>query len=256
VNQKPAEIPPFIDELPELDFQEFPKMARLNRDVVITEKIDGTNAQILIVPVTAENNSAVANPGICLCGDFLIRAGSRNRWLASGKQDNAGFAAWVSENRNDLVKLGPGRHFGEWWGRGIQRNYGLDHRRFSLFNVGRWYIDADVSHYPGEEIDRWGRDLHNFPRVKIFSLETNANGGTTTVEGPQCCHVVPTLWRGNFHDCKIERSLDLLRRGGSLAAPGFAKAEGIVIYHEAAKKCFKVTLENDESPKSLVTPGT
>lgn len=31
-------------------FQEFPKMARLSRECVITEKIDGTNAQILVTP--------------------------------------------------------------------------------------------------------------------------------------------------------------------------------------------------------------
>lgn len=30
------------------DFIEFPKMARLSREVVVTEKIDGTNAQIFI----------------------------------------------------------------------------------------------------------------------------------------------------------------------------------------------------------------
>lgn len=32
----------------DLEFQEFPKMARLSRDIIITEKIDGTNAQLLI----------------------------------------------------------------------------------------------------------------------------------------------------------------------------------------------------------------
>ncbi|MES2133853.1 MAG: RNA ligase family protein [Bacteroidota bacterium] len=31
-----------------LDFLEFPKMPRLSREVIITEKIDGTNAQLLI----------------------------------------------------------------------------------------------------------------------------------------------------------------------------------------------------------------
>ena len=31
-----------------LEFLEFPKMARLSREIIITEKIDGTNAQILI----------------------------------------------------------------------------------------------------------------------------------------------------------------------------------------------------------------
>ena len=36
------------------------------------------------------------------------------------------------------MALGPGRHFGEWWGQGIQRGYALKEKRFSLFNVTRW----------------------------------------------------------------------------------------------------------------------
>ena len=31
-------------------FQPFSKIARLNRDCVITEKLDGTNAQVHVVP--------------------------------------------------------------------------------------------------------------------------------------------------------------------------------------------------------------
>lgn len=33
-----------------VDFQSFPKIGRLNRDCVITEKIDGSNGQIHIFP--------------------------------------------------------------------------------------------------------------------------------------------------------------------------------------------------------------
>ena len=104
------------------DFQEFPKMARLSREVIVTEKIDGTNAQV------------------CISDDGTVRAGSRTRWITP-EDDNVGFAAWVRENEDCLRQLGPGRHFGEWWGAGIQRRYGLDHRRFSLFNVARWGIE-------------------------------------------------------------------------------------------------------------------
>lgn len=92
----------------------FPKIARLSRECIITEKIDGTNAQILI------ND------------DGTYKVGSRNRWIEVGN-DNYGFALWVSQNIEELRKLGPGRHYGEWWGLGIQRNYGLFERRFSLF---------------------------------------------------------------------------------------------------------------------------
>lgn len=90
-----------------MEFVEFPKMPRLSRECVITEKIDGTNAQIFI----ADD-----------CETMLI--GSRTRWITP-ENDNAGFARWCMEHKEDLLRLGPGRHFGEWWGQGIQRNYGL-----------------------------------------------------------------------------------------------------------------------------------
>lgn len=176
-----------------MEFQGFPKMPRLSREVIISEKLDGTNAQILI---TAD-------------GEML--AGSRTRWITP-EDDNYGFARWVKENRAELCKLGFGRHFGEWWGQGIQRNYGLKEKRFSLFNVARWSDDA----------------------VR-----------------PACCHVVPELYRGPFNTNIIELELDLLRTDGSKAAPGFFKPEGIVIFHTAANMGFKKTLDKDEQPKSV-----
>lgn len=100
-------------------FSEFPKIARLSRECVITEKIDGTNAQVFI----GED------------GEFLT--GSRTRWITPDN-DNAGFARWAMEHKDELMMLGPGKHYGEWWGHGIQRNYGLKEKRFSLFNVSRW----------------------------------------------------------------------------------------------------------------------
>lgn len=102
-----------------VEFVEFPKMPRLSREIVVTEKIDGTNAQVHIGD------------------DGLILAGSRTRWITP-ENDNFGFAAWVRDNADELAKLGPGSHFGEWWGAGIQRRYGLTEKRFSLFNVDRW----------------------------------------------------------------------------------------------------------------------
>jgi hypothetical protein len=107
-----------------MDFTGFPKIARFNREVIVTEKIDGTNAQIHI-----DDTGAV------------LTAGSRNKWITP-TDDNAGFARWASENTAELLRLGPGSHFGEWWGAGIQRRYGLTEKRFSLFNVSRWGDDA------------------------------------------------------------------------------------------------------------------
>ena len=71
------------------DFLEFRKIPRLSRTVVITEKIDGTNGCIYI----GED------------GDFLV--GSRTRWITP-ETDNHGFARWCVENKEELLKLGPG----------------------------------------------------------------------------------------------------------------------------------------------------
>lgn len=101
------------------EFEGFGKIPRLYRDIVITEKLDGTNAQILVTP------------------DGEVHAASRNRWITPEK-DNYGFARWVEENKDQLVRLGPGRHFGEWWGQGIQRRYDKNCKTFSLFNVHKF----------------------------------------------------------------------------------------------------------------------
>lgn len=176
-----------------MEFTDFPKMARLSREVIITEKIDGTNAQIAVTD------------------DGEIFTGSRTRWITPD-DDNAGFAAWAQAHKDELLKLGPGRHFGEWWGQGIQRKYGLTEKRFSLFNVSRW-ADDDVR--------------------------------------PACCGIVPELWRGIFSMADIDGVISALRTNGSAAAPGFMKPEGIVIFHVAAGIGFKKTLEKDEMPKSF-----
>lgn len=175
-----------------MEFEEFPKIPRLRRDCVITEKIDGTNAQ---VHITEE-------------GEIL--AGSRSRYLTPG-DDNFGFAAWVDKHKAELLTLGPGRHFGEWWGSGIQRKYGLTggDKRFSLFNVGRWA----------------GKEL------------------------PACVGLVPVLYQGPFSSEVVDSIIADLAKNGSRVAPGFMNPEGIVVYHAAARSLFKVTIEKDEEPK-------
>ena len=208
------------------EFQPFPKMARLKRAVVITEKIDGTNAAIRIVDsrtdhLFSEHDAEAFIAKVEVDGGYLgFLAQSRNRFLTPEK-DNYGFAGWVQHNAVELAELGEGIHFGEWWGMGIQRNYGLKERRFSLFNSGRWVnLSAD-----------W--------------LE-EADGRT---QAPACCHVVPVLAHQDLSDTNVDRVLDMLRKQGSVAAPGFMRPEGIVVYHTHAKTYFKRTLENDEMGK-------
>lgn len=100
-----------------MNFIKWPKIPRLENEIFhISEKIDGTNACIVITD------------------DGDIGAQSRTR-LITPEDDNYGFARWVNNNAEQLVdNLGPGHHFGEWWGQGIQRGYGLTEKRFSLFN--------------------------------------------------------------------------------------------------------------------------
>lgn len=194
------------------EFQPWPKIARLNRDIVITEKLDGTNAAIGIIPCDMPGCLGVASD--CRA---IVYAQSRTR-LITPEADNFGFAAWVRDNAETLVMdLGPGLHFGEWWGRGIQRNYGLDERRFSLFNT-----------------KRFGPQLDHEP------FATPSLG------------VVPVLYEGPYGEhFPVAGVLMDLRYKGSAAAPGFMKPEGIVVWHTAARTMFKVTLEGDEAPKGV-----
>lgn len=192
------------------EFQEFPKIARLSRHCIISEKIDGSNGQVLITE----------------SGDVF--AGSRNRWLTP-QSDNFGFAAWVEANRALLLMLGPGRHFGEWWGCGIQRGYGLKEKRFSLFNASRW-CNYD------EEPDK----IHT-EDPRIVKMQEKLPEGLSTV---------PVIHEGQFTTEACQSAIELLRNKGSYAAPGFMNPEGIVVYHVAAGIGFKKTLEKDGQPKS------
>lgn len=196
-----------------LCFQKFPKMARLSRECIISEKIDGTNACILITE------------------DGQILTGSRTRWITPA-DDNFGFASWCAEHREELMTLGVGRHFGEWWGSGIQRGYGLPkgEKRLSIFNVSRWCLHGTTPE----------RIVTADPRIEKYQDVL-----------PPCVGLVPVLYRGLFTTDACESAIADLRANGSKAAPGFAKPEGIVCFHVAANACFKKTLEKDEVPKSF-----
>ncbi len=116
--------------------------------MVITEKIDGSNAAIGIVELTETEYVEGAFPPALFAHYqdddrfFGLYAQSRSRLITPGKStDNYTFAQWVLEHADSLVRdLGVGLHFGEWWGSGINRGYGLPkgEKRFSLFNTSRY----------------------------------------------------------------------------------------------------------------------
>jgi hypothetical protein len=90
----------------------------------------------------------------------------------------------------------------------------LEERRFALFNTSRW---------------------------------------DNPEERPSCCHVVPTIWRGNFSNIEVDALIEGLAAFGSHAVPGFMNPEGIVVFHTAGNVGFKKTIEKDEMPKSIAT---
>jgi hypothetical protein len=210
----------------------------LNRPVTVTEKLDGTNSAVVIDgpgPLFPEYSSGdvvdSAKAVYVTVGDeaFLVGAQSRKR-LITPEDDNHGFATWVFEHAQELANvLGPGRHFGEWWGSGIQRGYGLKNgdKRFSLFNTKRWDVLSEKSE------ERALGVLHDW----------------TDVPG---LRVVPTIAQfETFSSIDIRDAIEMLRKEGSFAVPGFNRPEGVVIYHHAGNHLYKVMLEGDEIAKSV-----
>jgi len=104
----------------DVEFKPWPKIPRdKGNTITITEKIDGTNACVIIQD-----------------GE-LVGIQSRNRLIKPG-DDNMGFAFWVMENKEGLEELGDGYHYGEWAGPGVQKNpHMLENKTFFLFNTFR-----------------------------------------------------------------------------------------------------------------------
>lgn len=168
------------------EFKEFAKITRFyEQDVVITEKIDGTNGLVFI----PEDLS-------------YVRAGSRSRWIDT-TDDNYGFAKFVDENAADLLKLGKGYHYGEWWGQGIQRKYSMPKKVFSLFNVHKWSDD---------------------------SLR------------PFCCDVVPVLYSGPINPKIVNDFSKPLKVSVAAKKYGveFDKPEGAMMYFTKGGVYFKI----------------
>jgi hypothetical protein len=176
-----------------LDFEGFQSIERLQQPIVITEKIHGTNAQILI-------------------DGQDIYAGSRTRWITPD-DDNYNFAKWVHGNREELIaKLGDGRHFGEWYGLGINAGYGMKERRFVLFNTHRWNPVRDAGELPSCGVD-----------------------------------VVPTLYAGPMTASIFDEAMDRLKREGSVLVPGYMKPEGIVAFFTRTNVAMKRTFESEDA---------
>lgn len=174
-----------------MDFKAFPKIQPIDRlHMTITQKIHGTNAHIYVyksfgVPAIWVGDKKVSDALFA----HDIKVGSRTRWITP-EDDNYGFAAFVHEHKDEFIeKLGPGHHFGEWAGPGINSGEGLSEKTFILFNHRRW-------------------------KDKPLPPQTT---------------VVPVLHTGRLDMVDIDLSMLKLKQEGSQLAPGFMRPEGIVI---------------------------
>lgn len=196
-----------------LAFEPFPKIGRLKRPIIVTEKLDGTNAQIVVARAELVESS-IPEYAITVVADgipYYVMFASRSKYVRVG-DDNYGFAAHFTPMATELARrLGEGRHFGEWWGKGIQRGYGRVDKQFSLFNTMRWGPERQ-------------------PLLTELGIS-----------------VVPILYQGPM--AETQPFMDILRKGGSVASPGYMDPEGIVVYHMATRTMFKQTIDKDEEPK-------
>ena len=205
-----------------MEFKSWGKTPRLFRDIVITEKIDGTNSAVIIEeadpngPMEPEEIAYVELDGKL----YAVGAQSKNRLIFPGKTtDNYNFAQWVQENAEQLVReLGPGHHFGEWWGKGIGKRYpNADYRVFSLFNTAK-HRDA-------------------------FFRTEELNGTPVTVEA------VPILFEGPFSEEAIHLVAKELLKNGSIADPFSPNPEGVCVYHTQSGQVYKFTFDNNDKGK-------
>lgn len=207
-----------------MEFEAFPKIERFKGlRLVITQKIHGSNAQVYIYPVQEnqywdENKQEhiVTDGAVLIDGVFYkLACGSRNRWVTPDT-DNFGFATFVYANMEEFIrKLGPGRHYGEWAGPGINSGEGLVEKKFVLF-------------------DYW-----KFPPERQL---------------PPGCVVVPVLYDEICELNQINMAMGQLKTHGSFLIPGYMKPEGIVITLNGTrfKKVFapeEVAWQNQKKPK-------
>ena len=198
-------------------FRKWDKIPRLsNEKFHFSEKIDGTNACVIIIPNSDERLDPNVEPITEVEVDFdkhgctyvRVFAQSRSRLIYPNEggeikgRDNYGFAQWVSKNAQQLVEeLKRGYHYGEWFGLGINRGYDLDENRFALFNP---YSQSEI--------------CMNVPQLGSFDGLAEGVG--------QCT--------------------DQLSHGSYISPTLGYPAEGMVVYAEKARLYWKIIFEGQK----------
>lgn len=214
-------------------FQAWPKIPRWEKrgtEMFITEKVDGTNAAIHI---GGEGDNADGQSSV------FIGAQSRTRMLDPlNGIDNNGFGVWVMQNAEALIRLlGPGIHYGEWYGGKIQRGYGLQQKRLALFDTRRWHTQDTFL------IESW----HGGPNRRVWNQDIEES--TTNELQELGVHPIPLLYAGAWHTEAVDELTEYLKESGSVVVPGYQNPEGLVIKHRNSQQLYKVILEGD-TPKS------
>ena len=191
------------------EFKPYGKTPRLEKvSCTITEKIDGTNGQIIInIEGGATTLQACSRNRVLV----TIRQGPHSDslfgeptvvWEREGKgRDNYGFGAWALDHFHDLLKLGAGIHYGEWCGGGIGRGYGGVPRRFVLFNTDRYAKNPNL---------------------------------------PACVQLATSLYRGPLSSGALSIARGCLAEG-SQHFPGYDRPEGFIV--RFGDQVFKVILD-------------
>lgn len=191
------------------EFKSWGSTPRENKNKTITEKIDGTNACLVIT-----NGKVIAQ--------------SRKR-IITPEDDNYGFARWAYENAGALMDtLGYGYHYGEWYGEGIQKNpLGIEGKRFALFhptkyNEGNGYILEKVDGLETVPLLHHGQcDVWTIPNI-MQDLDTYGS----KVKGAKTTPVyIPGTDEFFFNQA--------------------ARPEGIIIWNNETRTRTKMLLDND-----------
>lgn len=193
-----------------MSYPSFPSIERLeNLYCHITEKVDGTNGLIKI------------SRYVCF--------GSRNRYITP-EDDNNGFAKFFSKYQKELFSVfntidkeyppngidAPLNIYGEWFGKGIQRGYGLAEKHFMPFSefLATKLIDAGV------------------PNIKM----------------------PVTLYSGKFSIATLDGCMNKLKDEGSQVIPGYNRPEGVVIYFPTYNFRLKETFEGPKWKDAIPKP--
>ncbi len=176
-----------------MEFKSFEKIPRFSRvNMQVTQKIHGTNAAIVIHKFEGDPTSLELGSAYQIVDDtwYQVKCQSRNKFIIPG-DDNYGFAAFVFANVTEFIeKLGPGVHYGEWAGPGINSGEGLKEKTFVLF------------------------DFWKYPPERTLPPQTK---------------VVPLLYDGPFDQFHLDTLLLVLKNQGSRLVPGFMRPEGVVV---------------------------